>query len=692
MRNYWIKIIPLILILVPVAVWLGWIFNIESLKSVIPGITAMNPVTAVCFLGLGSGLYLVRDETSLASNKIIGRVLGVLVFLVGAVMLLKYLAGLDIGLDRIFFAEKLGTNRLAPNTAVNLVLAGLGLACIDTTLRGRRPAQYLIVLSMALCVLVIIGYAYGVRSFYGVASFVPMALHTAICFILFAIGLLYARPDKGGMKIVTAPVMGGIINRLMIAATAIPFGLGAIGVIAYHRGVYEFAMGIALIITGTILLSTILIWTSGLLLYAADVQRAEVQERLKKRTEELESSSAGIQQKNLELEENKLAVLNILEDLEVEKLTVENERIKDEALLASIGEGMVAVDESGKVIKINDQAEHLLGWKSKQLLDTNWFEKIPMIDFQNQPVPLEKRPVHMALALGKRTMEGNYLFVRKDKATFPVFMTASPIIIDGKTTGAILVFRDITHEREIDKAKSEFVSLASHQLRTPLSAINWYTEMLLAGDAGEITKEQRKFLDEVYRGNQRMVELVNSLLNVSRIDLGTFSVEPEPTQVVEIADSVLKELSPQSREKGLRVEAEYGKDIPVMNLDPKLMRMILQNLLSNAVKYTPEKGTVRLCIAVESHPHKHLQIVVSDTGYGIPKNQVDKIFSKLFRADNVMEKDTEGTGLGLYLVKSILETTGGSISFKSREDKGTQFFVTIPMSGMQTRAGNKGLT
>jgi PAS domain S-box-containing protein len=353
---------------------------------------------------------------------------------------------------------------------------------------------------------------------------------------------------------------------------------------------------------------------------------------------------------------------------------------------------MVAVDVTGKVIKINEQAEKLLGWKMEELFDNNWFEIVTMLDSKSQAVTQEQRPVHMALSGGKRIVEGSYMFVRSDKSTFPAYMTASPIILEGETTGAILVFRDITREHEVDKAKSEFVSLASHQLRTPLSAINWYTEMLLAGDAGEINKEQRSFLNEVYRGNQRMVELVNSLLNVSRIDLGTFGIEPEPTQVTEIADSVLSDLKSQTTAKHLRVEVEYDKDIPMMNLDPKLMRMILQNLLSNAVKYTPEKGAVGLCISLESHPHKHLLIVVTDTGYGIPIDQSDKIFTKLFRADNVMENDTEGTGLGLYLVKSILESTGGSVSFKSREDKGTQFFVTLPMSGMKSRSGNKGLT
>ena len=213
--------------------------------------------------------------------------------------------------------------------------------------------------------------------------------------------------------------------------------------------------------------------------------------------------------------------------------------------------------------------------------------------------------------------------------------------------------------------------------------------MLLAGDAGPINDEQKLYLEEVYSGNKRMVNLVNALLNVSRIDLGTFSVDPVPTKITEIADSVLVELTSQIKERKQDVEIEYDTDIPELLFDPKLVRIILQNLLSNAVKYTPEKGRIRLGITREG---KHLIcITVADTGYGIPRTQKSRIFSKLFRADNVMEKDTEGTGLGLYIVKSIVETTGGSIRFTSTENKGTTFYVTLPASGMQKKEGVKGL-
>jgi signal transduction histidine kinase len=253
----------------------------------------------------------------------------------------------------------------------------------------------------------------------------------------------------------------------------------------------------------------------------------------------------------------------------------------------------------------------------------------------------------------------------------------------------IIMFRNVLEEKTIDTAKTEFVSLASHQLRTPLTAINWYTEMLLSGDVGKINKEQKKYLEEIYHGNQRMVDLVSALLNVSRIDLGTFAVEPEPTNLKSVAESVLLELEPMIQKKQLKISQKYSRGVTALMFDSKLIRIIFQNLLSNSVKYTPEKGAVDVSVEVKD---EKVRIVVADTGYGIPKDDQEKIFTKLYRADNIREKDADGTGLGLYIVKAIIEQSGGTISFVSEENKGTTFHVTFPKSGMKPKSGNKGLS
>lgn len=283
-----------------------------------------------------------------------------------------------------------------------------------------------------------------------------------------------------------------------------------------------------------------------------------------------------------------------------------------------------------------------------------------------------------------------YRIIRVDGMTRWVRVHAKTTL-DPQSTPLKIVgtLQDVTKEKEVDQAKSEFVSLASHQLRTPLSAINWYTEMLIAGDAGNLSEEQKKYLQEVYAANHRMVDLVNSLLNVSRLELGTFTVEPQAISIKEISQSVLGELKPQIVQKNLHLKEDYDESIGLYMADPKLMRIIIQNFLTNAVKYTPENGSISISLMKDI---ENILIKVSDSGYGIPKDQQSKIFSKLFRADNVKEKDTEGTGLGLYIIKSIVSESKGKVWFESEENKGTTFFVTLPLSGMQKKDGAKQLS
>jgi signal transduction histidine kinase len=212
--------------------------------------------------------------------------------------------------------------------------------------------------------------------------------------------------------------------------------------------------------------------------------------------------------------------------------------------------------------------------------------------------------------------------------------------------------------------------------------------MLLDGTMGKMTKDQTQQVQEIYDGNQRMIELVNSLLDVSRLDLGKLINTPAPTDMTELAASLEKELATSIKGKNMKFEKHIQHKLAPVSADPKLLRMILQNLLSNAVKYTPAKGTVTLTMrpatkaeiqAEKLHTAEPcLFISVTDTGYGIPKEQQHRIFEKMFRADNVRKMDVEGTGLGLYIVREVAQKLGGNIRFESKESIGTTFYVILP--------------
>ena len=297
--------------------------------------------------------------------------------------------------------------------------------------------------------------------------------------------------------------------------------------------------------------------------------------------------------------------------------------------------------------------------------------------------------------------DGEIINRRKNGEVYYVLAHITPIKNEsGNVIGYIGTEEDITKEKQIDRAKTEFISLASHQLRTPLSTINWYCEMLLAGDAGEISAEQRNFVQQAYDGSQRMSKLVNALLNVSRIETDTYMIDPQEVDIIALTQEVLAESKPQIEEKKLKVQL-FSDCIPKIMLDRDLMTIILQNLLTNSIKYTPSEGQIAVTLkqlkngetlGTELIQQDSLLIQVTDSGMGIPHSQKKRVFQKLFRADNVRRTNTDGTGLGLYLIKSLVEHSKGKIWFTSEEEKGSTFFVLLPLVGMSKKEGDKKIS
>ncbi|MEI8103718.1 MAG: ATP-binding protein [Candidatus Moraniibacteriota bacterium] len=422
--------------------------------------------------------------------------------------------------------------------------------------------------------------------------------------------------------------------------------------------------------------------------------RAEVDQKVREQTIEIVENSKKI-------EEQQRATLNILEDIEKEKENAEllaKDLEKFKLAVEGASDHIVITDSDGMILYANASVEKITGFSRTEILG----KKAGAGELWGGLMDLEfYKTMWRTIKEQKKPFSGDVQNRRKNGVLYQAYATISPIVgDDGKVLFFVGIERDVTSEREIDKAKTEFVSLASHQLRTPLSAIGWYTEMLLAGDAGAVSSDQKQYLEEIVRGNSRMTELVNSLLNVSRIELGTFLVDPKPSDVADIARKAIEEQREIIQNKELQLTVDIQERVPEISVDPKLFWMIVQNLSSNAIKYTPEKGriivTLRIAPKGESFGGRYLSqdslcLSVADTGYGIPLNQQEKIFSKLFRADNVLTKDTDGTGLGLYLIKSIVDNGGGEIWFQSEEDKGSTFFVIFPKTGMLKRDGTRAI-
>jgi PAS domain S-box-containing protein len=395
--------------------------------------------------------------------------------------------------------------------------------------------------------------------------------------------------------------------------------------------------------------------------------------------DQVKEKTAEIEEKNKKLAEQQKVVLNILGEVKAEKIRAEVLA----AIVKDADEPIIGEDLNRIITSWNHGAEKLYGYLASEVVG----KPIDIIVPDDKKVELDK--ILKSVAAGKSVSHIQTVRKKKDGSLVEVLLSVAPVRdASGKVVGTSAIASDITKEKQIDRAKTEFVSLASHQLRTPLTAINWFAEILLNGDVGHLKPKQANYVQEIYRGNQRMVELVNALLNVSRLELGTFMIEPKLTDIRKIADEAINDLENKVLEKKIKITKKYDKRIKEMMLDDKLTMIIFQNLLSNAVKYTPENGKVDLSIAVSG---SKLLISVIDNGMGIPKAQQDKIFTKLFRADNVRATDTEGTGLGLYIIKSVVESVGGKIWFESEENKGTKFFVGLPLSGMKGKKGTKSL-
>jgi len=226
-------------------------------------------------------------------------------------------------------------------------------------------------------------------------------------------------------------------------------------------------------------------------------------------------------------------------------------------------------------------------------------------------------------------------------------------------------------------AKSEFVSIVSHQLKSPLSGMKWSLELLMGDKIGKLNGKQNSYLESIYEDTSRMVRLVNDLLDVSRIENGEIKLIPQKISLDETVRDVIQELKFFAAANNAKIEFKTENNLPWVFVDPLKIKMVIQNLIDNAIKYS--KGNKKIVKVSLSQKGDFLCCRVSDSGVGIPKEEQGRIFDKFFRSDNVMKKQTVGSGLGLYIAKAVVENSGGKIGFTSKKDKGSVFWFTLPV-------------
>ena len=322
---------------------------------------------------------------------------------------------------------------------------------------------------------------------------------------------------------------------------------------------------------------------------------------------------------------------------------------------------------------------------TKKDSSNNKLSEIPSVS--SLPSEIEKshfweNPTFLFVCMGALTMAAMLgTFFISQKYDDPMIVIASVSLVAGITTliGGLII-KTIDQLSEANRMKSEFVSIASHQLRTPLSIIKWYVEFLSKKEKQVgFTSEQKKYIKTIGDSNQRMIRLVNDLLDISRIESGKIQVHPEPTNIVELTQNIIKENKPVAEHKNVKISFKFEQDIPLINVDPRRISMVIENLISNAIKYMRddnESGYISIELSKES---SKFLFNIADNGVGIPEKEQKKIFKKFFRADNTMKLKTSGTGLGLFIAKAIVESHKGKMWFVSKEGEGTTFYFDIPL-------------
>ena len=367
--------------------------------------------------------------------------------------------------------------------------------------------------------------------------------------------------------------------------------------------------------------------------------------------------------------------------IENEKLSQTIENLWDSEwqfrqLFLSSPVAMIIFDKNNKIKSINHKFIELFGFDLDKLPTMKQWQTVAFPDSKERVKIKAKWDNNVREILKKKrgleSIEVNVTCRDKSQRFMGMDFSAFSEII-------VVTFIDLTEYKKIDQMKTEFVSLASHQLRTPLGGLRWTLEMLINGDLGKLPTEAKGALDRVYDSNQYLIQLVNDLLNISRIEQQKIYSQPRIVDIrkiiTESISTAIGEAQPQLK-KLIHINYKGGA-ISKIKVDKNLLKQVIVNLLANAVKYSfmGEKITLEIKKAKD-----HLQIKISNKGIGIPKEDQVKIFTKLFRAGNALKHKTKGSGLGLYVVKSYVESWGGRVWFDSKPDKGTNFYFTIPFT------------
>jgi PAS domain S-box-containing protein len=659
------RIASIAVLALALSVLLGWWLEHPALRSGIAGLVAMNPATAIGFILSSISLRLLTESPPPLSRRL-ARICAAAVVLLAFLCLSRLFTPWDLELDRLLFADQLAgagggrPNRMAPNTALNFLLLGGALLLLDRrTTRGWRPAEGLALVAGGFGLFAAAGYVYESSVLYGVGTFIPMAVNTAVGFLILSAGVLCARPGQGLLALLTGPGAGALLaRRILPAALIVPLVLGWLRLEGEQLGLYDAAGGVSFMVTATTVILAALVWRCAVELDRSDLARTRAERTLRDLNEGLE--------------------------VRVAERTETLERLHDElrALFDASPLAICSLTRDGRVRSWNPAAERLFGWTADEVIG----HPIP-----NVPADLR----HEYHALRERVLAGNPFTnhetrrTRKDGKQIDVSISTAPLHdAPGATSGLVAVYLDIGSRKSLEsqlrqaqkmEAVGQLAGGVAHDFNNMLTVIQTSAEFLL--EDLEDTDPRRSDAAEIRDTAERAGRLTGQLLAFSRQQV----LQP---QVVDL-NTVVADLEPMLRrvvEENIIVQTRLHPGLDRVRADRSQLEQVILNLVVNARDAMPAGGRLLIETAnamlddeyprshLNAEPGPHVALAVTDTGSGMDAATQARIFEPFFTT----KANGHGTGLGLATVHGIVEQSGGHIWVYSELGKGTSFKLYFP--------------
>lgn len=726
-----LKLIPfacsLLALLISGVFFFIWVFE-PSLKEFSANSMKVNTSLGIFLLALS--VFLLRDETNFTRQKM-GKILAGSVLVIGLLTGFQYLTGANFGIDEFLIKDffngenQFSPGRMSPLAAISFIFLSLGLLFQDLRIRNSKYhiASYFLMPAILINFLALVGYIFGTSSLYQIGPFVPITWQSAICLELIGVGALFSRPSSG-IAIITSTEAGGAMARMLLPVIFFfPLIFGWLRLQGQRIGFFNLEEGISFLVVALIVLFVVVIIFCAKVLNHLGLERKKFLESEKDARREVELEKEKLHSLFLQApaiisltrgpkhifelfnnEARKLVGGRDLTNLSIRECLPELEGI-------GYFEALDSVFLTGETIVINEspaslvQADGLINHHYLNVVLTPWFDfngKVAgilnvTIDVTEQVLArlkveeaLRDRDAYITAkketerALKQLTEELEFKVEERTRELSDtlLILNEANIILSQEMEQRKKVEAQIRHtlekEKELSELKSRFVSMASHEFRTPLGGILTSVSLISSYKKSEDEAKRDKHIQNIKKSVKSLTIILNDFLSLDKLNQGKMTSNPIQFSLDEFLSEILEEFENISEKEQRFVTNQKEKGL-ILFQDKDMLRNIIINLLSNAVKYSPAKTKIQLTTNTQD---SQLILQVQDEGIGIPKEDQKHLFEVFFRAKNAT--NIQGTGLGLNIVKRYLDMMNGELKFASIENIGTTFTVILPLENRPT--------